>query len=78
MKTKKCKDCNFCKCVYRKAGYSFWRRYSHYCTYYDKLVKLDYDCVHFKTRKTEVDLSQYRFDGVEEDIKKLCKYLADL
>ena len=69
----KCSTCNYCKVVYRRTGVRYWRGKEHYCAEQKKLVKTSDCCDMWQKRTTEYDLSENRFNSVQNDILKLIR-----
>lgn len=69
--TKKCKNCNFCKRVYRRGLYRFWKDSFYYCLCRESLTERENGCEWWKRKITEYDLSEQRFIDAEKDIRYL-------
>ena len=74
MKARSCKNCWFCKTVYRRNGYrlQYSAIYPHYyCIEKDTVIDRKNVCGKWQRKKEEYDISPQRFEEVEQDIKFL-------
>lgn len=80
LKTKTCKDCNHCTRVYTRIWYSFRRLKDCYCMCNAFVVSKDRAACGDWTKKEPepYDLSNQRFDEVEQDIKAIMRYADDI
>ena len=77
MKTKTCKTCNFCKKIYRKFFYRFWKEKTEYCMQKSALTENDFSCGFWREKTAESDLSPQRFETAEEDLTTILKLIKE-
>lgn len=75
MKAKNCKNCGRCKYLYIESNDHFYRRNILYCTARGEIIVKAEVCGDWIVKKGEYDLTEKRFDIVEEDIKFILEYL---
>lgn len=77
-KTRKCKNCDSCKTLYRRFRYRANKDRLYYCTVREEMTELENSCSYWCAKKAECDLSKERFDETEKDILLIGKYLKDI
>ncbi|MCI8413926.1 MAG: hypothetical protein HFE47_07555 [Clostridia bacterium] len=77
MKVIKCRNCDFCKLIYRKWNYHYYRTDLRYCVFRDEFTQLENSCTSGCPKKRVYDLSASRFDSAENDVALLLEYLKD-
>lgn len=75
MKNSKCINCDYCKQIHRKAGYSYGKDNWYYCILLEKLTEKSEICDYYKKRQKVYDFSKERFDQVEDDLETIKRLL---
>lgn len=70
-KEKRCKDCAFCKQVYRKGGYGVFPDDVYLCMKKEEFTDKKGVCEIWQEKASEYDLSEERFQRAEEDISAI-------
>ncbi len=79
MKNKRCRGCNACKQMYSRFGFSYYDEYKmFYCIVKENVTSVNDVCEQWTPKvKEKADFSAERFDGAEQDIKRLMELLKD-
>lgn len=75
MNGRKCGNCNYCKRVYRRYEYDFWRDGKFYCTNRNDLTRPESRCGEWQRKIEEYDLSSERLKSAETDVKFIINVL---
>lgn len=77
MKAKTCKTCNFCKKIYRRFFYRFWKEKIDYCIQKSMLTEDNFSCSFWTEKTKEIELSPQRFANAEEDLLTIYKTIKE-
>lgn len=75
MRLNKCKNCDFCKTIYRCRIIQSKRKL-YYCTKFDKIIKLGDSCNNYLQKIEKTDLSDERFEEVINQLKCLINHYS--
>ena len=77
MKERTCKNCGFCRQIYRRSWYRFSETPHYYCQEREEMLSPREGCEKWKVRKTVRDLTRARFLKAEEDLLYLLEKCKD-